>query len=169
MHIIKKLMASMLAAAICCFTMAGCTDNSSNISYGNIVCDTLNPIVMDAGIKTKLDSKDSNIYTDIFKDYEDAAAKLADLGVSENMLSAYDEGFFADNDLFAVAFGANSDYEYTVKRINLEGSTLNVLIDEKISSTYHLMLVYRIIFIELPKDELPDDVSANVQFNEVEY
>lgn len=169
MHIIKKLMATMLAAAICCFTIAGCTDNSSNISYGNIVYDTLNPITMDAGLENKLGSKDNNIYTDLFRDYEDAAAKLKALGASENVLSAYDEGFFADNDLFAVAFGANSEYEHAVKRINLDSSTLNVLIDEKIPSTYHLMLIYKIILIEIPKGELPEDVSLDVQFNEVEY
>lgn len=160
MHICKKLITLLLITMLCCLT-TGCgkdPNSVSNIAYGDIVYDR---------IGGKNSRTDDSIYTRLYKTYEEANADLPNFGTSQSALSVYDEAYFTDNDLLFFTFATNTDYAYTVKSLWLEGDVLKVNVDERVPEVRHLVLGFKAVFIDIPKDSLPEDVKIEVWFNPI--
>lgn len=156
----KKRFAFVLVIITVCSFMAGCGKNSSNIFYSNVAYDKLDMLEVDSTLIT-----DDNTYAKLFRDYTNANTTLNDIGVSAGTLSVYDEDYFKENILLAVVFAANSEYEYSVKNLKLGDNTLTVNIDEQIPEQHTLLKIYRVILIDVPKDNLPEDAEVKVEIN----
>lgn len=164
MDMSRRVVFILVTIVVCILAFSGCKNDLNSVSYGDVVYDSLDVLVInDNGALVT----DDNIYIDLLKTYEDADSVLTGIGVSQSALSVYDENYFADKDLLVIAFSTNPDYEYTIKNLDLNGNSLTVNIDEKIPKAHNLLKVYKAILIDVSKDDLPENVETEVKINSI--
>lgn len=163
MRIYKSIVSLFLAINICIFAMLGCEKQVvNNISFSDVVCDRLDLLIMDDTL-----IKDGNIYSNLLVNYTDANTILNNIGVSASALSVYDEDYFTDNDLLIIAFDSVPGFKYTISSLVLNDNVLTVNLDKHVPKALDALKIYEAMLIDIPKGTLPDDVSIEVQFNEI--
>ncbi len=101
MDMSRRVVFILVTIVVCILAFSGCKNDLNSVSYGDVVYDSLDVLVInDNGALVT----DDNIYIDLLKTYEDADSGLTGIGVSQSALSVYDENYFADKDLLVIAF-----------------------------------------------------------------
>ena len=175
----KLLLVMLLMATVCGGLLVGCSSETayaeetvppakkeSNVAYGDIVHDQLNFLGKDMTNRL-VPEKNGDVYSDIVRTCDAAKSIFPNIWISESAASVYDESYFSSYDLLVLAFPANSVFKYIVEAISIENKLLTVSVTEQYPQAATDLRVYRGIFIDIPKGELPEDTEVRVEMTEM--
>lgn len=153
----KRLFITVSVILAFAFILCGC-EKANSIKFKNTtvaVCDQLKMEI----------SPDDGGYTKILDNWSDAGQELRKIGVTNENVN---EEYFNKYKLLVIVLPpTNSEFKYNIKNIILDGNTLNVSINDITPKTitYTLLLQYKAIFADIPRNEVPDgvEVSFNIE------